>query len=197
MKRSTSVRLTLMGAATATSLAACDGEPPAPPAAFTTVQDCALGGFPNAECQTAYDDAQKAHLANAPRFASLEECRKAVDVDNCVETPVRTADGRTSNVFMPLMAGYLIGNLLNQRQIPPQQQQQSSSGYSGGGGGGRGAPLYRSREYAGTFRDGGNLATSKSGNTISAPSRPANINTTTISRSGFGSSSSSFGSGSS
>ncbi len=193
MKRSATIRLTLMGAAAATTLAGCGETPPAAPPAFTTVQDCVVGGFPEAECRSAYEEAFKAHLDRAPRFTSREDCEAKVDVDHCVQAPVRAPDGSTTSVFVPLMAGYVLGRLMS----PTPQQQ---SGYSGGSGGGyRGAPIYRSRDYPDSFRDGGNLQTSRQGGaTVSTPpSRPANINTTTVSRSGFGSSGSSFGSGSS
>lgn len=193
MKRSSSLRLTLMGAAAATTLAGCgDSQPPAP-SAFTTVADCVAGGFPETDCRNAYEQAFRAHLEKAPRFRTRDECEVNVDVDHCIETPVRQPDGTMSNVFVPLMAGYLLARAT-------QPQPSGGSGY-GGGGGGRyyGDPIYRSRDYPDSFRDGGNLQTSKSsgGAVSSAPSRPPNINTTTVSRSGFGSSGSSFGSGSS
>jgi uncharacterized protein YgiB involved in biofilm formation len=170
MKRSATIRLTLMSAAAATTLTGCGETPPAAPPAF------------------------KAHLDRAPRFTNREECESKVDVDHCVQAPVRAPDGSTTNVFVPLMAGYLLGRMMT----PPPQQGSSSGGYVGGGGY-RGTPIYRSRDYPDSFRDGGNLQTSRQGGSSvsTAPSRPANINTTTVSRSGFGSSGSSFGGGSS
>lgn len=195
MKRSATIRLTLMSAAAATTLVGCGETPPATPPAFSTVQDCVIGGFPESECRSAYEEAFRSHLERAPRFASRQECEAKVDVDSCVEAPVRAADGSTTNVFVPLMAGYLLGRMMN----PPQQPQQggSSGGYYSGGS--RGTPIYRSRDYPGSYRDGGNMQTSRSGGgaVSTAPSRPANVNTTTVSRSGFGSSGSSFGGGSS
>jgi uncharacterized protein YgiB involved in biofilm formation len=195
MKRSTSLRLTLMSAAAATLGGCGESTPPAPPA-FTTVQDCVLGGFAEAECRNAYEDAFKAHIERAPRFASRQDCEGKVDVDHCVETPVRMPDGTTSNVFVPLMAGYVLG-----RVLAPPPQQGTGGGGGGGyyGGSGRGEPIYRSRDYPGNIRDGGNLTTSRQGGgaVSTPPSRPANINTTTVSRSGFGSSGGSYGSGSS
>lgn len=193
MKRSATIRLTLMSAAAATTLSGCGETPPAAPPAFTTVQDCVVGGYPEAECRNAYEEAFKAHLDRAPRFTSREECESKVDVDHCVQAPLRAPDGSTSNVFVPLMAGYLIGRMMT----PPPQG--SSGGYVGSGGGYRGTPIYRSRDYPDSFRESGNLQTSRQGGSSvsTAPSRPANINTTTVSRSGFGSSGSSFGGGSS
>jgi uncharacterized protein YgiB involved in biofilm formation len=191
MKRSSSLRLTLMGAAAATTLASC-GETPPSPSAFTTVADCVVGGFSETDCRSAYEEAFRSHLDKAPRFTNRDECEKKVDVDHCIEAPVRQPDGTMTNVFVPLMAGYLLARAT-------QPQPSSGSSYGGSSGGFRGGPIYRSREYPGNFRDSGNLQTSKSsgGSVSSAPSRPPNINTTTVSRSGFGSSGASFGGGSS
>lgn len=190
MKRSSSVRLTLMSAATAASLSAC-GDTPAPPALFSTVEQCVAGGVERERCQTALDEAVKTHGEKAPKFASREECLKGVDVEDCAPTTVRNPDGTTSNVFLPAIAGFLVGQALGRQ----------GGGY--GGGGGSYGPAYRSRDYPGQFRDPGNLATSRqAGSTSLSPSsptvsRPPNVNTTTIARSGFGSSSSSFGGSSS
>lgn len=193
MKRSSSLRLTLMGAAAATTLAGCSETPPAP-SAFTTVADCVVGGFSETDCRSAYEEAFRAHLEKAPRFASRDECEANVDVDHCIEAPVRQPDGTMTNVFVPLMAGYLIA-----RATQPQPSSGSGYGSGSGGGGYRGGPIYRSRDYPDSFRDGGNLQTSKpAGKAVSTtPSRPPNINTTTVSRSGFGSSGAFYGGGSS
>jgi uncharacterized protein YgiB involved in biofilm formation len=187
MKRSSSVRLTLMGAATAASLSACDS-PSQGPVAFNDVGQCIASGIDRSRCQSAYDEAIKAHAEKAPRFASRDECLKSIDVNDCVSTPVRNPDGSATSMFVPALGGFLLGQALAQRQQPQQQQQ------GGGGGGGFGGALYRSRDYPTQYRDSGDLATSRqrspTGTTVS---RPPNVNTTTIARSGFGSSSSSFG----
>lgn len=192
MKRSTAVRLTLMTAATATALGACsDASPPPAPKVFATVQECVAKGETAANCQTAFDAAKKAHEEKAPRFSTRDECLKGVDVNDCTEQQVRRPDGSTGSVFLPALAGYALGSLMNR-----------GPGYGGGGYGG--GPVYRSREFPQSYRDPGSLATSRTGgsvpsiggrNDVSTIGRPANVNTTTISRSGFGSSSSSYGSG--
>ena len=109
---------------------------------------------------------------------------------------MRNADGSTTSMFVPAIAGFLVGQALANRQ--------QGGGYGGGYAGGGGA-LYRSRDYPGQFRDGGNMIGSRGAGTgvattsPSSPtvSRPQNVNTTTIARGGFGSSSSSFGGSSS
>ena len=57
MKRSSTVRLTLMSAATAAGLSACGDAPPAQPTSFSTVEQCVTGGLDRAQCQTAFDEA--------------------------------------------------------------------------------------------------------------------------------------------
>lgn len=190
MKRSSSVRLTLMSAATAAGLAACNEAPPPAPAPFSTVEQCVGRGVDRAQCQTAYDEAVKSHQERAPRFATREECLKGVDVNDCTPTQVRQPDGSTTSMFLPAIGGFLVGQALANRQQ--------------GGGFGGGSPYYRSRDYPNQFRDTRDLTTSRDpGPQALAPSRqnptvsrPPNVNTTTIARSGFGSSSSSFGSAS-
>ncbi|GGC74959.1 DUF1190 domain-containing protein [Chelatococcus reniformis] len=196
MKRSSSVRLSLMGAAAVTSLAACDSSPTASSVAFTSIAECVAANYSESQCRSAYDAALTAHADKAPRFKTRDECLRGVDVDNCTETAVRNPDGTFSQVFLPLMAGYMLGNALAPRQQPSGPS--SGGGYAGGGRWGgytSSTPLYRSRDYPANYRDSGNLTNSRPpGATVS---RPPNVNTTTIARSGFGSTSRYFGGGSS
>lgn len=210
MKSPQSLKLTLMMGAAATLTACGDAPPEEPTRAFTSVVECQQAGFPQDQCQAAFNEAFATHSREAPKFASKDECERSVDVDQCVITRVVRDDGTIGDVFVPLMAGYVVGNLLANR---PREQQ----GTSGGGGGGGGAirssyqagPIYRSRTYPSGYRDSADLARSRSGasvpsitsggpgRSLSVPSRPPNVSTTTIARQGFGSSSFSFGGGSS
>lgn len=184
MKRSRSVRLTLMGAVTATTVVACDSSPTQPPA-FTDVATCVSSGYTEAQCRTSYEAAIQEHQEKAPRFTSKDECLKAVDVTDCAETAVRQPDGSMVNMFVPLMAGYMLANVM----------QRSGGGYYRG-------PIYHSRYYGSSYRDLDDMRSARpSGTSVSRPTlapsinRPANVGTTTVSRSGFGSSGSSLGSG--
>ena len=116
MKCSASVRLTLMGAAAATSLAACDPSPPPPasPAAYTDIPACVPAGHPESLCRTDYEAARKTHEEMAPRFSTREECLQTIDVDHCHEASIREPDGSVRNVFTPLMAGYMLRSALRQ-----------------------------------------------------------------------------------
>jgi uncharacterized protein YgiB involved in biofilm formation len=178
-----------MGAATATSLAACDSGV-VQPGNYTSVQHCVDAGNRESDCSSAYNAALRAHQEKAPRYITREECLRSVDVNDCIATVVRNTDGTTANAFVPLMAGYMLA----------RQQQQSGGSYGGGG-----RAFYASRDYPSQYRDSDNLTTSRQSSvggqattspTI-APSRPPNVNTTTIARSGFGSTSRAFGGSSS
>jgi uncharacterized protein YgiB involved in biofilm formation len=205
MKSPTTLKLTLMMGAAAT-LTAC-GDAPSDEGArtFTSVLDCQQAGFPQDRCQAAYNEAFEVHAREVPKFATKEECERGIDIDQCVSTRVPRDDGSFSEVFVPLMAGYIVGNLMANR--PGQQQ---TSPYAGGYGGAyQSGPIYRSRNYPSGYRDSADLARSRSGASVptvnpgssarppSMPSRPPNVSTTTIARQGFGSSSFSFGGGSS
>lgn len=189
MKRSSSVRLTLMSAVTAGGLAAC-GADTVTPGNFTDVGSCINAGNTSEICYAAQRSAYSAHETSAPRFANRDECLKAVDVNDCAPTRVRNADGSFSNMFMPAVAGFLVSQAM-------QQRRDQSGNWSSSGGG----AFYASRDYPSQYRDGGNLTGSRTtgptGTTVSTPARAPNINTTTIARSGFGSSSGFHGSSSS
>jgi uncharacterized protein YgiB involved in biofilm formation len=209
MKSPQTLKLTLMMGAAATLTACGDTPPEGTTRAFTSVVECQQAGFPEDHCQAAYNEAFATHSREAPKFPSKDECERSVDVDQCVSTRVVRDDGTIGDVFVPLMAGYVAGNLMANR---PREQQQGTSG-GGGGGAGRLAyqagPIYRSRTYPSGYRDSADLARSRSGaslpsitsggpgRSLSVPSRSPNVSTTTIARQGFGSSSFSFGGGSS
>jgi uncharacterized protein YgiB involved in biofilm formation len=204
MKSPSTLKLTLMMGAAATLTACGDAPSDDGVKTFTSVVECTQAGFPQDRCQAAYDEAFGVHTKDAPKFASKEECERSVDIDQCVVTRVRRDDGSFGDVFVPLMAGYIVGNLMANR---PQQQ----TSYSGGGYGGtyQSGPIYRSGRYPSGYRDSIDLTRSRSGASVpsinpgssarppSMPSRPPNVSTTTISRQGFGSSSFSLGGGSS
>ncbi len=188
MKRSASVRLTIMGAATAMGLTAC-GDGVVAPGNYATFNECTAAGNSTQACTRAADAALRQHRERAPRFPTREDCLRAVDTFACEEVQVPGAGGATTAMFVPAIAGFMLA-----RQV--------SSG--GGGGGGALGSFYASRDYPGRYRDMDNLTTSRSpgpaGSAAApaiAPSRPPNVNTTTVARSGFGSTSSSHGGSSS
>lgn len=188
MKRSQSLKLTTLIAGVGVSLTACDNHSPQPPqwgdgsnggkpvaaVSYASVAECkAKGAIPADQCQLAYEQAQKANEANAPRFGDRGSCEERFGVDQCV--PRGSGGG---SFFTPLLTGFIVGRMLN-----------------GGGGGYLGAPMYRDRSGgyfggAGTpvFRDSSgrtSIGSSAFNGTASAPAR-VQSRSAVISRGGFG-----------
>jgi len=164
MKRSKSVKLVAMG--TGLLLVAACEEAKVDSALFESVKQCTGLGFSEQECAANYQQAQQTHIAAAPKYTSQADCEADFGAEKCEIAPQRTTTG--GSVFMPLMAGYLMGSMLS--------------------GGGRGQPLYRGAGST-NFRTADNKAV---GNTIgraqvaqSATKTPA-AKTRTTSRGGFG-----------
>ncbi|MCB8822606.1 DUF1190 domain-containing protein [Microvirga rosea] len=177
MKSSKSLRLTLMMGASAT-LAQCSEAPQS----FTSVTECTQYGKPVALCQSAYNEALAEHLKSSPAFGSEAECRAQIDVDQCAGFNTVGSDGSMRHVFLPLMAGYMIGKSQGERR-----ENENAGGGGGGGGGYRynggtyhGSPLYHSQKHAEGYWRSSELRTSK------FSSNPPNVRTHTFARSGFG-----------
>ena len=108
MKKSRSVKLALLGGASM-ALAACgDDAPPKDATFYSDAQECAAV-FGAEACQDAKVASKKISLEEAPRFARKEECEAEFGVGNC-ETQQATSGG--GSFFMPLMMGYMVGNML-------------------------------------------------------------------------------------
>jgi uncharacterized protein YgiB involved in biofilm formation len=198
MKSSRSLQLTLMMGAAAT-LTACSDTPQEQ--SFLTTADCAAAGIARELCQGTYEQALAEHNKTAPKFPSKEECERTLDVSQCTPTRIQRSDGSFSDVFVPAMAGFLIGKAMAKRE-----DGYSGSGYYYGGNYYRSGPIYSSRDHQGSYRRSTELSTP--GSRAGAPStgawnppsgtvtpRSPNVNTTTISRQGFGSRGFSFGGG--
>ena len=160
------------------ALTACE-EPKVEAAIFENVQQCISNGDATPEqCEQNFREAKTQHAAVAPKYASLSDCQSDFGAEKCEQAPYRTSSG--GSVFMPLMAGYMMGSLLGGgRRMAPQ-------------------PLYRQASSPGTFRTADNRSisnkTGRSKVARSATSRPS-VKTQTRSRGGFGASGRRFGSG--
>lgn len=183
MKRSRSIVLTTMLATGGLSLTACEGDTGGKPVdalSFTSVAECrAARTVTDAQCETAFQQAQKASAENAPRFDDQKTCEEQYGVSQCVPR-------NNGSFFTPLLTGFIIGQALNNF-----------------GGGYRGAPMYRdrlgnytggaggimSRDYlTGRTRIGENAFDPAARAPVRAQSRSA-----VISRGGFGGGGRSFG----
>ncbi|MFT4252358.1 MAG: DUF1190 domain-containing protein [Caulobacter sp.] len=199
-KRSSAVALTGLMAGSAFTLVACDdpgsatqwGDPPAAvsgqkvdASSFANLDECkASGDFTADQCQTAYDEAQKASAENAPKFSDQQSCEERYGVDQCV--PRSQANG--GSFFTPLLTGFIIGqaleNMGNRYRVAPMYRDRDGTYYSGSG-----YPI--SRDYL----SGRSRVRTDS---FDAPSRydaPARVQSrsSVISRGGFGGGSRGFG----
>ena len=107
MKKSRSVRLVLLGSASA-ALAACDdgGALPAAAQFYPTVNECAAD-HDAATCADAKAVADRAQAVEAPRFAQKEQCEQEYGAGNC-----ETRQAGSGSFFMPMMMGYMMGSMM-------------------------------------------------------------------------------------
>ncbi|SIS51129.1 DUF1190 domain-containing protein [Phaeovulum vinaykumarii] len=113
-KRSTSVSLFLVGAA-AFALAGCR-EDSVDAQAFPDLQSCldAAGAgslFSTEDCRQGFAAAETLNAETAPRYDSQEVCEAQYGEGNCV-TEAQATGGGSGGIFMPLLAGFLLGNML-------------------------------------------------------------------------------------
>ncbi len=115
-KRSSHVALVLAGAA-AMSLSACQEER-VDAQSFPDLQSCIAGAqesgiwFTETDCRTQFATAEADYRETAPRYDSKALCEQEHGEGNCGADPVAAPSGG-GGVFMPLLTGFLIGNMLS------------------------------------------------------------------------------------
>lgn len=186
-KRSSHVALAILGAA-AFGLAGCTEEE-VDAQAFPDLKSCQEAAglsstFSATDCATAFAEAETLHVEAAPRYDSLAVCEEQHGAGAC-GSEQQAQPGGSGSIFMPLMMGYLIGNML------------------GGGRGPAAQPLYRTPDGKFTNAAGSSVYSSNAGKgklSASQFARPANTidkppmtKATAQSRGGFGASNSSGG----
>jgi uncharacterized protein YgiB involved in biofilm formation len=153
-------RLALGGLAVAgLTLSGCE-DPPAEPLRFSSVEQCISAGYERPFCQSTQSAALAEHERSAPRYGNAAQCEAEWGDNGCQ----RASSG---GVFMPLLAGFLVGQALNRRD----------GGYYYGGSSYYGSPIYRNRSGQAVTATPGVRATKMT---------PVNVGTTTVARSGFG-----------
>lgn len=146
MKRSKKAALVLMVPAATLLLAGC-GEEPEQAMVFTDPSECSAAALNSAEqCEADYAAAQKLHPQVAPKYLNKEECEADFGVGKCEAAPQQTSTG--GSVFMPMMMGFLAGQMFNRGGMGGNFQQ------PGAAAGSRvpSQPLYKSRDDRNTFR---------------------------------------------
>ncbi|WP_378947173.1 DUF1190 domain-containing protein [Paracoccus sp. R86501] len=189
-KRSRTVALTILGAA-AFTVAGCREEQ-VDAQAFPDMASCEAaaaqdGLFSVEECDKAFAEAEALHVESAPRYDSLQVCEEQHGEGNCGSEEQQVSSGGSGGIFMPLLAGYLIGNMLGR----------------GGSGMAASQPMYRNAQggftnATGTTNFGSNAGRATMGSqNFARPAATAGrapmTRATAGSRGGFGGSRSSFG----
>ena len=173
MKRSQTVRLLLMGAAPVL-LTACESQEDA--VLYKDVTECvASARLTEDQCKAAFDHAKSEHERVAPRYTSGSDCETDFGSGKCQQ--VNQGAGIQ---WIPVMAAYALGYYAgrpNYYQSQPLYYSRSSYGNTGGYINSGGQPVAQTIG-----------ATKVSRSAIATPTRAV-----TMSRSGFGSSSSARG----
>lgn len=171
IKRSRVLQVSSLMASVSFTLAAC-GAPPeraavahegewdtrAETTSYATVAECAESGTATlAECQAAHDEA----AALAPKFSDQADCEEQFGAGQCEQK----AEANGGSVFMPILAGFLLGRMLS------------------GGQRASASPLFRPGTNA--RMPGAPLA----GNPAAKPTQEKAGDSRAVSRGGFGSSS--------
>lgn len=141
MKRSKRVVLTTLSVAGAAATAGCAwGTDETDAFPYASVAECqSANEVPDAECQTAWNEAQANHEQAAPRFDSQRLCEEQFGGGQCEQRFANSGTG--GNYFMPLLTGFMIGRMLDGNR----------SYYNHGG-------LYRSRRTNAWYTGGANSA---------------------------------------
>lgn len=116
MKRSTNMKALTIGLLTvsAFALAACQQDE-ADAFSFTNVEQCISAsrqvdaGFTAQECRDGFAAAQKSYTETAPKYVDENVCEAEHGENAC--TVVQSSNGGGS-VFIPLMAGYMMGSMM-------------------------------------------------------------------------------------
>jgi len=190
MKRSQAVRLALLGVG-AGALIAFDIW------ANSGGEEAVSGRYTASQCDQAYADAAKLDEQKAVTYKGREDCEADFTPGGCHEVTTAApsaGSGSLTSLFVPTMAGFLIGRALSSSALPaeplyrscaqatnPDECRRSSGGSGGFSGGGRGGGgLFTRSGYRVSTSGTGSAATVSSGAFSSAP-RAA-----TLSRGGFG-----------
>lgn len=114
-KRSRTVALTILGAASF-AIAGCREEQ-VEAEAFPNLAACEAeatnnGLFTVDQCKQAFAEAEALHVESAPRYDSLAVCEEQHGAGNCGSEQQQVGNSGSGSIFMPLLAGYLMGSML-------------------------------------------------------------------------------------
>ena len=114
MKKSRSIRLVLLGSASI-ALASCgDDGPPNDAKFFANLQECSAI-YDMTQCLDAQKKAESTFTAEVPKFGRKEQCEAEFGAGNCETKQLaenNASSGGAGSFFMPMMMGYMMGNML-------------------------------------------------------------------------------------
>ena len=147
MKRSKKTALVLMVPVATLLLAGC-GEESQQALVFSDPSECSAAGLNDtAQCNADYAAAKALHPQVAPKYLDKAECETDFGAGNCETAPQQTTSG--GSVFMPMMMGYMMGQMMNRGGSNFQQPAAAGAGAASKV---PTQPLYKSRDDRGTFR---------------------------------------------
>ena len=183
-KRSKKAALMLMVPTATLLLAGCGSEEPVETAVYQNADECAAYYNPE-QCKADLGQALAMHSQVAPKYTDKAACETDFGVGQC-ETPTQAAaaagtepvpqqaQASSGGFFMPMMMGFLAGQMLNRSGSQLKQPVQAQ-------------PLYKSRDDNSTFRTASNTPVARGvGPAYVKPSsvqpKPAGV----VNRGGFG-----------
>jgi len=177
MRRSRSIKLTLLSSVGVLTLLACDQQDPLTKAGFVADERECAKSVDADQCRQMLRDAREAHMKSAPAFASKEVCEEKFGAANCEpQTKVASAGGETrppgtggtqggdqsmfggggTGMFVPMMMGFMMGRMM--------------------GGGYSAQPVYRDANNTAYARTGAGYSSVGSfDKRMSAPARPTQV----------------------
>lgn len=158
LKRSKKAALVLMVPTATFLMAGCGQEEAVQTAAFETVDQCAAYYNPE-QCKADLGQALAMHTQVAPKYTDKAACETDFGVGQCetpaqaaatagTEQPAQQAQASSGGFFMPMMMGFLAGQMLNRSGSQLKQPVQAQ-------------PLYKSRDDRSTFRTATNTPVAK------------------------------------
>lgn len=128
-------RIMLLGAASVMALSGCREEQ-AEVVVFDDPATCEASGVDAQTCDDQFTQAQAEHDETAPRYDAQAVCEAEHGAGACIE------DQNRPSVFMPLMAGFLMGQMLSGRGFASRAMVPTAgSGYATTDGGTRAGSL--------------------------------------------------------
>ena len=189
VKRSKTARLIMMVPAASLVLTGC-GEKPVDVQVFNTPDECAAYYNPPEQCQAAFNEAAALHPQVAPRYSSKQECETDFGNGQCETAPViarnpeQQQNQQSSGYFMPMMMGFMAGQMFNRGGMAGTPAQQTANATRSPV---ANQPLYKSRDDRSTFRTASNTAVAtQPGTTRIQPSAVQPKPATLARRGGFG-----------